>query len=474
MFRKNYIVIITILGGIALLGVIALQGYWIKKAIELKESDLEDKIFLSLDDVVEKVSRYEAQSIMNLHNPKDVLNKLGVNFTKNIYFDSVSQTYNFKSKNISFKAQNQMINQLMEEIFSFGKSRRIEERIPANVLDSIIHKTFDISGIETDINYGVFDFYDNNVYANTYNITSLRLSNYKIELFPGDVFGVPHYLSVDLPNQKSFVLSSMWIMLAMTAVLLIIVIFAFYYTISTIVEQKKLSIIKSDFINNMTHELKTPISTISLACEALNDADIAKTETTRHRFVNMINDENKRLGLLVENVLQSAVLERGELTLKTELIDINSIIETAVQNIQIQVQKRNGQIEIRNKAIKSLIEGDKIHITNVIYNLLDNANKYSSEEPKITIETMDLVGSIMIKIHDNGIGISRENQSKIFDKLYRVPTGDRHDVKGFGLGLSYVKAIIEKHSGTITVDSALGKGSTFNIILPYNKKNHEL
>src|SRR5690606_25717592 len=150
-----------------------------------------------------------------------------------------------------------------------------------------------------------------------------------------------------------FVLSSMWIMLSISAVLLIIVIFTFYYTISTIVEQKKLSIIKSDFINNMTHELKTPISTISLACEALNDSDIAKTETTRHRFVNMINDENKRLGLLVENVLPSAVLERGELTLKVELIDINEIIETAVKNIQIQVQKRNGQIEIKNRALKS-------------------------------------------------------------------------------------------------------------------------
>lgn len=474
MLRKNYIVIITILGGIALLGVIALQGYWIKKAIELKESDLEDKIFLSLDDVIEKVSRYEAQSIMNLNNPEDILNKLGENFTKNIFFDSVNQTYNFKSKNISLKAQNQMINQLMDEIFSFGKSRLIEERIPPFVLDSIIRKSFDFSGIKTEVNYGVFDFYDNIIYANTYDVNSLLTSNYKIELFPGDVFGVPHYLSVNLPNQKSFVLSSMWFMLGITAVLLIIVIFAFYYTISTIVEQKKLSIIKSDFINNMTHELKTPISTISLACEALNDEDIAKTDATRHRFVNMINDENKRLGLLVENVLQSAVLERGELNLKTELIDINDIIETAVNNIQIQVQKRDGTIEIRNKAVKSQIEGDKIHITNVIYNLLDNANKYTSESPKIIIETLDLVGNIMIKIHDNGIGISKENQTKIFDKLYRVPTGDRHDVKGFGLGLSYVQAIIRKHHGTITVDSALGKGSTFNIILPYNTKNHEL
>jgi two-component system, OmpR family, phosphate regulon sensor histidine kinase PhoR len=471
LFRKNYIVIVTILGGIALLGVIALQGYWIKKAIELKESDLEDKVFLSLDDVIEKVSRYEAQSIMNLHNPHDILNKLGVNFTNHIYFDSVSQTYNFKSKNISLSAQNQMINQLMDEIFSFGKSRNISERIPQEILDSLIHKVFENSGIKTEIHYGVFDFYNSIIYANSMDINELLNSQYKIELFPGDVFGVPHYLSVALPNQKGFVLSSMWIMLAVSAVLMIIVIFTFYYTISTIVEQKKLSIIKSDFINNMTHELKTPISTISLACEALNDVDIAKTNETRSRFVNMISDENKRLGVLVENVLQSAVLERGELKLKLETIDIHQIIETAVKNIQIQIHKKNGNITIKNKAVNPIVEGDRIHITNVIYNLLDNANKYSAQEPVIQIETMDLVGGIIVKITDNGIGISKENQSKIFDKLYRVPTGDRHDVKGFGLGLSYVKAIVEKHGGNISVDSTLGKGSIFSMFLPHKKNS---
>lgn len=223
----------------------------------------------------------------------------------------------------------------------------------------------------------------------------------------------------------------------------------------------------------MTHELKTPISTISLACEALSDKDLGSSENTRTRFVSMINEENKRLGLLVENVLQSAVLDRGEIQLKLEQIDLDNIIEKAVKNVIIQVEKNNGTIVIDSKAKNTSILADSIHITNVIYNLLDNANKYTPSEPKITISTEDVVKGVVIKIKDNGIGISKENQQKIFDKLYRVPTGDRHDVKGFGLGLSYVKAIIDKHEGKITISSSLGKGTTFSIHLPLKPHNYE-
>lgn len=223
----------------------------------------------------------------------------------------------------------------------------------------------------------------------------------------------------------------------------------------------------------MTHELKTPISTISLACEALSDKDLGSSETTRNRFVSMINDENKRLGVLVENVLQSAVLDRGEIQLKPEPIELNSIIEKAVKNVIIQVEKKNGTILIDSKAKNTLITADKVHITNVIYNLLDNANKYTPDSPVITISTEDIVNGVVIKIKDNGIGISKENQQKIFDRLYRVPTGDRHDVKGFGLGLSYVKAIIDKHKGKITINSSIGKGTTFSIHLPLKLENYE-
>jgi len=263
-------------------------------------------------------------------------------------------------------------------------------------------------------------------------------------------------------------------MLAISAIFVLIIIFAFYYSISTILKQKKLSIIKNDFINNMTHELKTPISTISLACEALNDAEIKNSKETQGRFVNMINEENKRLGVLVENVLQSAVIDKGELKLKQEVFNIHDVIDRAVKNVKIQVEKKHGQIVVSKLANKDQLYADKIHITNLIYNLLDNANKYATIQPSIEISTEDIVGGIVIKVKDNGVGISKENQKKIFEKLYRVPTGNLHDVKGFGLGLSYVKAIVEKHDGTINVESILGKGSTFVLTLPIEKeKDHE-
>ena len=224
----------------------------------------------------------------------------------------------------------------------------------------------------------------------------------------------------------------------------------------------------------MTHELKTPISTISLACEALNDAGIANSKETQGRFVNMINEENKRLGVLVENVLQSAVIDKGELKLQKEIFNIHDVIDRAVKNVKIQVEKKGGQISVSKLAANVQVYADKVHITNVIYNLFDNANKYTATQPSIEISTEDIVGGMVIKVKDNGIGISKENQKKIFEKLYRVPTGNVHDVKGFGLGLSYVKAIVEEHDGAISVESTLGKGSTFVLILPIEKgKNHE-
>jgi two-component system, OmpR family, phosphate regulon sensor histidine kinase PhoR len=224
----------------------------------------------------------------------------------------------------------------------------------------------------------------------------------------------------------------------------------------------------------MTHELKTPISTISLACEALNDKGIANSKETQGRFVNMINEENKRLGVLVENVLQSAVIDKGELQLQREFFNIQDVIQRAVKNVKIQVEKKGGQIVVSKLGTTVQVYADKVHITNVIYNLLDNANKYTPIQPSIKISTEEIVGGIVIKVKDNGVGISKENQKKIFEKLYRVPTGNVHDVKGFGLGLSYVKAIVEKHNGTINVDSTLGKGSAFVLTLPIEKeKNHE-
>ena len=258
----------------------------------------------------------------------------------------------------------------------------------------------------------------------------------------------------------------MWGLLLISAIFIIIIILSFIFTITTIFRQKKLSELKSDLINNMTHEFKTPISTISLACEALIDKDIKKSETVYNNYINIINEENKRLEGMAEKILQSATLEKGQLVLKKEWINVHKVILDAIKNINLQVEKKNGNIYTDLRAETCIIDGDKVHITNVIYNLLDNANKYTLENPEILISTRNVNSGIKISIQDNGIGISKANQKKIFEKLYRVPSGNIHNFSGFGLGLSYVKAVVEKHSGTITLESEIKYGTKFNIFLP--------
>ncbi|MEM9022902.1 MAG: HAMP domain-containing sensor histidine kinase, partial [Bacteroidota bacterium] len=220
-------------------------------------------------------------------------------------------------------------------------------------------------------------------------------------------------------------------------------------------------------INNMTHELKTPISNISLASEALIYQSIQKTYRALSRNIGMIGDENKRLGLLVEEVLQSAVLDKGEFKLKKTAVDLHELIRGIVDKIGIQVRERNGEVEVDLEATESVVDADRVHVTNLVYNLIDNANKYSPDQPRITVRTRNRGAGVEIEVEDQGIGISRENQRKIFDRLYRVPTGNLHNAKGFGLGLNYVKIVAEKHGGEVSVDSQLNRGSRFRVYIPF-------
>lgn len=449
-----------------MLGLIFIQFYWINEAIEQGRTELENNVNESMVDIIEEVNKYEAMDAMKAKDPYQLLNKINQKIQGNVIYDSLTGTIHYTSNATSIKAKNKMMNDLMQELLSFGQPLPVQERLPQTVLDSIIDRVLLTNGITAKYKFGVFDETGYLIYGNCKNTDYLMRSKYQVELFPLDFLTSRYFLLLDIPDERGIVIRSMYMMLGFSALFILLIIFAFYFSISTIVRQKKLSMIKNDFINNMTHELKTPISTISLACEALSDNDISKTEESRTRFVSMISEENKRLGTLVESVLQSAVIERGELKLKKSEILLDKIIEDAVQHIYIQVQKRGGSLTIENNAPGSWIFADKVHISNVIYNLLDNAIKYTAETPKIEISLTKLVGAVIIKIKDNGIGIAKEHQSKVFEKLYRVPTGDRHDVKGFGLGLSYVKSIVESHEGEITLSSALGKGSTFSIVLP--------
>jgi two-component system phosphate regulon sensor histidine kinase PhoR len=286
-------------------------------------------------------------------------------------------------------------------------------------------------------------------------------------LFQNDYTGSkPNYLNIYFPHRKGYLFKQTGLTIIPTIILTGLLIGIFVYTIMVIFRQKKLSNVKNDFINNMTHELKTPISTISLASQMLQDGSISNTPSMITHVSKVINQESKRLSFQVEKVLQMAVFNEGRLKLKLREFDVNKMIGTVTGNFELRVKNKNGTLETGINADNAIVKGDEVHITNVIFNLLDNAMKYSKEVPEIILKTENRKGQIMISVQDNGIGISKEHHTHIFDRFYRVPTGNVHDVKGFGLGLSYVKKIIDLHNGIIKVESTLNKGTKFKIYFP--------
>ena len=376
------------------------------------------------------------------------------------------------------KRRDRLIDELMKKSFlvneayeNFSDNFRllpIEKRINTRMLDSLLAAELEANGIITEFEYGVFSPERNLLVIQKTGLYATELLNkgFAITLFPNELNTSPSYLIVFFPREKQFVISQLWWMLFVSALLIIAVIALFAYTISTIIKQKKLSDMKNDFINNMTHEFKTPISTISLACEALTDKDVASTESLSKMYIGMISEENRRLGVMAEKILQTAILEKGQLRMKLEPVDIHQVITDAIAKIKLQVEAKDGELLTSLQASNPVVNVDRLHITNVVFNLLDNANKYSPQMPVIKVTTQNNETGVIISVHDNGIGISKTNQKKVFDKLYRVPTGNVHDVKGFGLGLSYVKTIITKHGGSISLESEPKKGSTFSILLP--------
>ena len=258
----------------------------------------------------------------------------------------------------------------------------------------------------------------------------------------------------------------MGIMGGTSALITLFVLTLFSLALYIMFKQKRLSEMKNDFVNNMTHELKTPISTISLASQMLNDKTIPDEQKNLNHISRIIQTESKQLGFQVERVLQMAIFDHGQLKLKLEEVDVHDVIETVAQNFLLQADKRGGELDFLPEAENAVILGDSMHITNVVSNLIENAMKYTKDTPVIGISTRNESGDVVISVSDNGIGISKEDQKRIFDKFYRVPTGNVHNVKGFGLGLSYVKLIVEQHHGIIKIKSEPEKGSRFDIHLP--------
>lgn len=272
--------------------------------------------------------------------------------------------------------------------------------------------------------------------------------------------------TVFFPRRNLVLAGDMWLELTVNLLLMVVLLFFTVYAATGLRKAERLNRLKSDLINNMTHELKTPISTIGLAGEALLDPAMASDAENVRYYVQLIRSENKRLGQLVENVLRAAMLDQGEIELFRQTINFHDLIRDVLRNHAIHIKKQGGSTASQLSANDPLVHGDKTHLTNVVFNLVDNAIKYGGGSPKLTVRSWNESGMLHVAFTDNGIGIAKEHLGKVFDKLYRVPTGNVHDVKGFGLGLSYVHAVMAQHSGKIGVVSVAGKGSTFTLVLP--------
>jgi two-component system phosphate regulon sensor histidine kinase PhoR len=276
---------------------------------------------------------------------------------------------------------------------------------------------------------------------------------------------------VIFPERANYVLGSIGWLLGGSLLFSFIILATFALSVFFIIRQKKISEMKSDFLNNMTHEFKTPIATISLAADTITNPKVINDEASIRHFIGMIKKENSRMNKKVETILQIASLDKKEIDFKFENVSMHAIIERAVETIEIQVHQKNGKISLNLNASQPIIYGDYEHLTNLVNNLLDNALKYSPESPDITVETKNNERGIILSVEDKGIGMTKSVQSKIFERFYRQSSGNIHDVKGFGLGLNYVRAIIDAHKGNVTVTSEPGKGSRFDIFLPFNWEN---
>ncbi len=342
----------------------------------------------------------------------------------------------------------------------------ISDRISGSQVQSLLKEKLSGRGLDMDFEYAVYEEGKNPIFQSENFNEYEDCSYFRASLFPGRVFNKTTLISLYFPTERVHLRKSMGVIGGSSLIITLFIITMFTLALYIIFKQKRLSEIKNDFVNNMTHELKTPISTISLASQMLNDRSIPEEQKNIGQISRIIQTESRQLGFQVERVLQMAIFDHGELKLKQEEIDLHDIIETVAQNFLLQIDKREGMLEFLPEADNTVIQGDLMHITNVISNLLENAMKYTRNTPEIRIATRNEDESVIVSVVDNGIGIGKEDQRRIFDKFYRVPTGNIHSVKGFGLGLSYVKLIVEQHQGSITLKSEPNKGSQFDIHLP--------
>jgi len=425
-----------------LLGLIFFQYMWIKSAKDIKDNQVEDNI-VHAQYYAATILTQERNSLMPLTRKSDLL----------FPGDKLQMQY-FKPSVIKRFSKDEIA-----DIIRMGFNKY-------NLKDYPFEFNVSVNSINGDQVYSP-DFYK-------YYLDSNNNLNHVLPLEPasGSSFenmGNEEFLSIIVPHQKGLIWREMiWFILG-AILFTIIITTAFFITVRTLLKQKKLSEIKSDFINNMTHEFKTPLATISLAVDALKNEKVSGDKEKSSYFTGIIKEENKRMNKQVETILQAALLDKNEVQLNMKRLLAHEIIINVLNNINLQVEEKGGKIDVELEAENDLIMADEVHFTNVVNNLLDNAVKYSKENLHIKLSTKNAGNHLKIKIEDNGIGMNKETLHRIFEKFYRAHTGNVHNVKGFGLGLSYVKTMIDAHHGTIKAESVLGKGSCFIISLPLPK-----
>ncbi len=413
--------IIIILAAISIVGITFTQVYWVRKALEVRENQFYRDVNSSLGNVARKIFEIN-QTPSSANNP---------------------------------------VNQVSSNYFTV----MINGPIDASLLEFLLKTEFEKKNVTADFEYGIYDCSEKCMVGGNYISPKKGKTVANFPQAP-QLKNDGYYFAVIFPSIEANLISQMGIWGFSSAVLLV-VIFFFVYTLLVILKQRRLSEVQKDFINNMTHEFKTPISTIAISAEVLKNPNIIHTPERLLNYVTIIQNENHRLKQQVERVLQMARLDKEDIGLKKEQVDIHELICEAVKNITPSLQSRNGKINLDLNAMHNMVSVDRLHFTNVFYNLLDNAIKYNQSAPEIMIRTRVENKLLLISVSDNGIGISAENHKKVFHKFYRVPTGNIHDVKGFGIGLNYVKLIVEKHEGKVSLQSNSDTGCTFTIEIPY-------
>lgn len=410
-----------------------------------------------------QISSFELKTIME--RPANVP-KVIISTGKNIPQTSRRLQEILKERYIYQRA---MLDEVVYNILRTSSDKPLKERINFKQLDHFLKAELLNNGIDIPYHFSVTDRDGKEVYrCSDYAYDSEKI--YSRLLFENDPPSKMGFVNIFFPTLDNYIFSSVRFMIP-SIIFTLVLLVTFIFTIYIIFRQKKLTEIKNDFINNMTHEFKTPISTISLAAQMLNDPAVGKSPAMFKHISGVINDETKRLRFQVEKVLQMSMFERQKATLKMKEVDANELINGVINTFQLKVEKYNGTLDAELNAEDPIVYVDEMHFTNVIFNLLDNAVKYKKPEGdlKLKVRTWNESGKLHISIEDNGIGIKKENLKKIFDKFYRVHTGNLHDVKGFGLGLAYVKKIITDHKGTIRAESELNVGTRFIIVLPLFK-----